>query len=107
MDDHLDTFLAGVDRIKPLSRDKELELARVYRDSRNPQAAHLLLTSHLPLVVGIARAHHKNGLRMVDLIHEGNVGLLQAIEKFDPELGTRFATFATDWIRARISAHCG
>lgn len=85
-----------------LSAEEEYELAIKYRDHRDDQAKDKLINSHLRLVIKIARAHSGYKIEIVDLISEGTVGLMKALEKFNPELGNRFSTYAIWWIRAQI-----
>ncbi|WP_142848998.1 RNA polymerase sigma factor RpoH [Telmatospirillum sp. J64-1] len=98
-------YLQDVRRYPMLDADQELELAMRWRDSRDPEAARLLVGSHLRLVVKIAKGFRGYGLPIEDLIAEGNVGLMQAVERFDPDRGFRLATYALWWIRAMIQEH--
>lgn len=88
-----------------LAPDEERELAVNWRERGSPQALDRLVGSHLRLVIKIARGFGGYGLSMVDLVAEGNVGLMQAAQKFDPQRGFRFATYATWWIRAAIQEY--
>ena len=101
-DDSLSAYLAEVRRHPMLTAEEELDLARRWRDGKDREALSQLVGSHLRLVVRIARDNGGYGLPMADLIAEGNVGLMQAAEKFDPERGFRFATYALWWVRASI-----
>lgn len=83
----------------------ERALAERWRDSQDPEAARQLVGSHLRLVVKIARSYNGYGFPLGELIAEGNVGLMQALAKFDPDRGFRFATYAMWWIRAAIQEH--
>lgn len=103
--DHFDTYLAEIRKVPLLSRERERELARSYRDTRNPSAGQLLVTSNLRFVVRIAREYCSAGQRMADLVQEGNLGLLQAVERFDPDKEVRLVSYAVTWIRARILNH--
>ena len=85
-----------------LEREHELELARKWRDKGDEKALHEMVTSYARLVVAMASKFRNYGMPMGDLIQEGNIGLMQAAEKFDPERGVRFSTYATWWIRASI-----
>ena len=85
-----------------LTAEEEHVLALRWRECRDGSAAHRLLTSHLRLVVKIAMAYRRYGLPTSDLISEGNIGLLQAIQRFDPDRGNRFSTYAVWWIKAAI-----
>ena len=92
-------------RFPILAPDEERELAVAWRDRRNGHALERLVGSHLRLVIKIARGFGGYGLPLPDLVAEGNVGLMQAAQKFDPERGFRFATYATWWIRAAIQEY--
>ncbi len=98
----LERYLKEVARYPLLDVDAERELAERWRDQRDEDAARQLVGSHMRLVVKIARGFRGYGLPFADLIAEGNVGLVQALAKFDPERGFRFATYAMWWIRAAI-----
>ncbi len=95
-------YLSEIRRYAPLTREEEHELARRYRESRDREALFRLVTSNLMLVVRIALSFKRAARSLLDLIQEGNVGLLQAIERFDPEVGVRLPTYAAWWIRAYI-----
>jgi RNA polymerase sigma-32 factor len=88
-----------------LQPQQEYELAKSWREYGDRAAAEKLVTSHLRLVVKTARGYRGYGLSDADLIAEGNVGLMQATERFDPDMGYRFATYAIFWIRARMQEH--
>ena len=88
-----------------LEAAEEQRLARYWRDSQDPVAADQLIGSHLRLVVKIARGFAGYGMPLDDLIAEGNVGLMRALAKFDPERGFRFSTYAMWWIRAALQQH--
>ncbi|KAA1059061.1 RNA polymerase sigma factor RpoH [Azospirillum argentinense] len=92
-------------RFPILAPDEERELAVAWRDRGNGHALERLVGSHLRLVIKIARGFGGYGLPLPDLVAEGNVGLMQAAQKFDPERGFRFATYATWWIRASIQEY--
>jgi RNA polymerase sigma-32 factor len=98
-------YLSEISRHPLLSLDEEQRLARTFRATGDPRAAHRLVTSNLRFVVKIAYEYRWYGLKMADLIQEGNVGLVKAVQKFDPERGCRFVTYAVWWIRACIHHH--
>lgn len=100
--DPLTRYLQEIRRFAPLDREEERRLARRFRDERDPEAAGRLVTANLELVVRIARMFRRAVRNMLDLIQEGNVGLIQALERFDPEQGVRFSTYAGFWVRAYI-----
>ncbi len=85
-----------------LEKDHELDLARKWRDDKDERALHELVTSYTRLVVSVASRFRNYGLPTGDLIQEGNIGLMQAADRFDPERDVRFSTYATWWIRASI-----
>ncbi len=95
-------FIAATMNLPMLERDHESELARRWLRDRDEAALHELTVSHARLAVRIASGFKGSGLPLTDLIQEGNVGLMQAAERFDPERGVRFSTYATWWIRAAI-----
>ena len=95
-------YLLEISKYQPLTRGEEQHLARLYRDSQDKEAARRLVTSNLKLVVKIAFLYNKVYANLMDLIQEGNLGLLQAVRKFDPDRGTRLSTYASWWIKAYI-----
>ncbi len=101
--DMLSRYMRDVRKYPVLSAEVEADLARRWRDHRDPEAAEMLVGSHQRLVVKIAGDYRRYGLPIVDLISEGNVGLMQAVEKFDVDRGFRLSTYAMWWIRAAIS----
>jgi RNA polymerase sigma-32 factor len=105
MQPHLEWYLEQTRKFPILDVDEERRLARDWRDAKDPQAAQQLLGSHLRLTVKIARGFGGYGMPLADLVAEGNVGLMQALARFEPERGFRFATYAMWWIRAAIQAH--
>ena len=100
--DPLGRYLHEVRRYSPLDRDEEVRLARRFRETGDPEIAQRLVTSNLILVVKIARLFRRAVVNVLDLIQEGNVGLLHALDRFDPEVGVKFSTYASWWIRAYI-----
>ena len=88
-----------------LSQDQEYQLAKSWREDEDVDAAHTLVTSHLRLVAKIAMGYRGYGLPVAELISEGNVGMMQAVRRFDPEKGFRLATYAMWWIRASIQEY--
>jgi RNA polymerase sigma-32 factor len=103
--DELGRQLDEARRHPMLASDHELELARAWRDCKDRAAASELVASHLRLVIRIARGYQGYGFPLGELIAEGNLGLVQALGKFDPERGFRFATYAMWWIKAAIQEH--
>ena len=97
-----DAYIQLVNRIPVLSVEREQELAERFRDRQDLDAARELVLSHLRFVVHIARGYSGYGLPLADLIQEGNIGLMKAVKRFDPEVGVRLVSFAVHWIRAEI-----
>src|SRR5947208_15975997 len=95
-------YLYDIRRFATLERDQEYELARRWREHGDRDAANQLVTSHLRLAAKIAMGYRGYGLPVAELISEGNIGLMQAAKRFDPEQGFRFATYAIWWIKAAI-----
>ena len=98
----LDQYFSAAGRIPVLSQEEELQLANKIRDSNDLEAAQKLVLSHLRFVVHIAKGYSGYGLPIGDLIQEGNVGLMKAVKRFDPNVGVRLVAFAVHWIRAEI-----
>ena len=98
----LDAYIQEVNRIPVLSLDEEQDLARRFHESNDLDAARLLVMSHLRFVVHVARGYSGYGLALGDLIQEGNIGLMKAVKRFDPDQGVRLVSFAVHWIRAEI-----
>jgi RNA polymerase sigma-32 factor len=96
------SYLDGVRRFSMLERDQEYKLAKRWREHGDRDAANQLVTSHLRLAVRIAMNYRGYGLPVSEIISEGNVGLLQALDRFEPDRGFRFSTYAVWWIRASI-----
>jgi len=101
----LKRYLGTIHQFAPLAREDELALARRYQRRHDTAAAEKLVHAHLRFVVKIANGYRGYGLRVEDLIEEGNIGLLEAVRRFDPDRGLRFMTYAAYWIRATILAH--
>jgi RNA polymerase sigma-32 factor len=95
-------YLSDIRRFPMLERDQEYRLAKRWREQGDRDAANQLVTSHLRLAAKIAMGYRGYGLPMAEIISEGNVGLMQALNRFEPERGFRFATYAMWWIRASI-----
>lgn len=100
--DPLRHYLLEISKYEPLSFEEEQRLARLFRDHQDKEAGRQLVTSNLRLVVKIAFLYNKVYSNLMDLIQEGNVGLLQAVRKFDPDRGTRLPSYAGWWIKAYI-----
>ncbi len=98
----LESYIQTINRFPLLTQEQETEYARRLRDSDDIDAARHLVLSHLRLVVSIARGYVGYGLPQADLIQEGNIGLMKAVKRFDPERGVRLVSFAMHWIRAEI-----
>ena len=98
----LESYIQAVNRFPLLSAEQEVKLARKFRGENDVEAARQLVLSHLRLVVAIARGYMGYGLPHGDLIQEGNIGLMKAVKRFDPERGVRLVSFAVHWIRAEI-----
>lgn len=100
----LDTYIAEINRVPLLSREEETALARKFRDEGDISAAHQLVTSNLRFVVKVAHEYRRYGFKLLDLIQEGNLGLMTAVKKFDPEKGYRLISYAVWWIRSEIQS---
>lgn len=98
----LETYIASVNRFPLLTAEEELSLARKLRDQNDIDAARALVVSHLRVVVAIARGYLGYGLPHADLIQEGNIGLMKAVKRFDPERNVRLVSFAIHWIKAEM-----
>jgi RNA polymerase sigma-32 factor len=99
---NLDAYITAVNRIPILSAEEEAALARGYREHGDLNSAGKLVLSHLRLVVAVARNYLGYGLPHADLIQEGNIGLMKAVKRFDPDRGVRLVSFALHWIKAEI-----
>ncbi len=98
----LDAYIGAVNQIPVLSVDDEQDLARRFREEEDLDAARELVHSHLRFVVHVARGYSGYGLQLGDLIQEGNIGLMKAVKRFDPDMGVRLVSFAVHWIRAEM-----
>tara|TARA_B100000676_G_scaffold304722_1_gene357504 strand:+ start:110 stop:961 length:852 start_codon:yes stop_codon:yes gene_type:complete len=102
---NLAVYLQEIKKFPMLTAEEEYMLAKRFKEHGDSEAAHKLVTSHLRLVAKIAMGYKGYGLPVTDLISEGNVGIMQAVKKFDPEKGFRLATYAMWWIRAQIQEY--
>ena len=98
----IEAFISAANRVPMLSEAEEQSLARRFRENEDLDAARQLVTSHLRLVIAIARGYLGYGLPHADLIQEGNIGLMKAVKRFDPDRGVRLVSFAMHWIKAEI-----
>ena len=98
----IESYIQSVNGFRILSQEEEVCLARSLRDEGNIGAARQLVLSHLRVVVAIARGYKGYGLPQADLIQEGNIGLMKAVKRYDPERGVRLVSFAVHWIKAEI-----
>jgi RNA polymerase sigma-32 factor len=98
----LDAYIGAVNRVPVLTVDEEQALARRYRDEDDLDAAKALVMSHLRFVVHVARGYQGYGLGMGDLVQEGNIGLMKAVKRFDPDQGVRLVSFAVHWVKAEM-----
>src|SRR6056297_2638182 len=98
----LDAYIQEVNKVPVLSLEEEQSLARRFRDDEDLDAARMLIAAHLRFVVHVARGYSGYGLQLGDLIQEGNIGLMKAVKRFDPEHGVRLVSFAVHWIRAEM-----
>ncbi len=102
---NLSSYLQEIRKFPMLQPDEEYMLAKRWREHDDSEAAHKLVTSHLRLVAKIAMGYRGYGLPLSELISEGNVGMMQAVKRFDPDRGFRLATYAMWWIRAAIQEY--
>ncbi len=100
--DGLKIYLSQIERYPVLSREEETELALRYRDQNDKQAGQILITSNLRFVIKVALGYRNYGVRLMDLIQEGNIGLMKAVQRFDPDKGFRLISYAIWWIKAYI-----
>ena len=98
----IEAYISAANRVPMLADGEEFDLARRFRDDNDLEAARRLVLSHLRLVIAVARGYLGYGLPHADLIQEGNIGLMKAVKRFDPERGVRLVSFATHWIKAEI-----
>ena len=98
----LEVYIQSVNRYPLLSLEEEQDLARRWHDTQDVEAARKLVVSHLRVVVSVARHYMGYGLPQADLIQEGNIGLMKAVKRFDPDRGVRLVSFALHWIKAEI-----
>lgn len=98
----LDAYINAVNLIPKLSIDEEIELAKRFRDDDDLNAARQLVMANLRFVVHVARGYRGYGLALPDLVQEGNIGLMKAVRRYDPNVGVRLVSFAVHWIRAEI-----
>ena len=99
---NLESYIQAANRFPLLTETEEVDLARRFRRDGDLEAARGLVLSHLRLVVSVARGYLGYGLPHADLIQEGNVGLMKAVKRYDPERGVRLVSFAIHWIKAEI-----
>jgi RNA polymerase sigma-32 factor len=102
---NLDAYISAVNRLPMLTVEEEQEFARKFKDSGDLEAAGKLVLSHLRLVVSVSRKYLGYGLPHGDLIQEGNIGLMKAVKRFDPDQGVRLVSYALHWIKAEIHEH--
>jgi len=100
--DGLKIYLSQIERYPVLSREEEMELALRYRDQYDKKAGQILITSNLRFVIKVALGYRNYGVRLMDLIQEGNIGLMKAVQRFDPDRGYRLISYAIWWIKAYI-----
>jgi len=105
VDAGLSKYLTEIRKFPMLNPKQELAYARRWREHRDPDAAYQLVTSHLRLVAKIAMRYRGYGLPIADIVSEGNIGLMQAVKRFDPDRGVRLATYAMWWIKANIQEY--
>src|SRR5688572_33054912 len=98
----LETYVQTVNRFPLLTQEQEQDYARRFQNQDDLEAARQLVLSHLRVVVALSRGYLGYGLPQADLIQEGNIGLMKAVKRFDPERGVRLVSFAVHWIRAEI-----
>ena len=99
---NLDAYISAANRLPMLTLEEEQKFSRQFKDSNDVEAAGKLVLSHLRLVVSVSRQYLGYGLPHGDLIQEGNVGLMKAVKRFDPDQGVRLVSYALHWIKAEI-----
>jgi RNA polymerase sigma-32 factor len=104
LDSAMDRYVSEINRTALLPREQEMELARRYVENQDVDAAHQLIVANLRFVVKIAHEYRGYGLKLLDLVQEGNIGLMMAVKKFDPDKGYRLISYAVWWIRAYIQS---
>jgi RNA polymerase sigma-32 factor len=100
--DELRVYLSQIEAYPILNREEEVVLALRYKENKDKQAAHTLITSNLRFVIKVALGYRNYGVRLMDLIQEGNIGLMKAVQRFDPDKGYRLISYAIWWIKAYI-----
>ncbi|MEK7313096.1 MAG: sigma-70 family RNA polymerase sigma factor, partial [Deltaproteobacteria bacterium] len=105
LNDSIGIYIADINRYPILSKDEEHRLAVLWRRHGDLDAAHSLVTANLRFVVKIACEYRNYGLGLKDLIQEGNIGLMTAVKKFDPDKGVRLITYAAWWIKSHIQEY--
>ncbi|MEI7448137.1 MAG: RNA polymerase factor sigma-32 [Desulfomonile sp.] len=100
--DGLQIYMSQIERYAVLNREEENELAKQYRDEKSGKACQVLITANLRFVIKIALGYRNYGVKLMDLVQEGNIGLMKAVERFDPDKGYRLISYAIWWIRAYI-----
>ena len=98
----LDTYISSVNAIPMLSQEQEQKLAKNFYENQDAESAKQLVMPHLKYVVKVAKQYSGYGLSQEDLIQEGNIGLMKAVKRFDPNVGVRLVTFAVHWIKSEI-----
>jgi len=104
-ENNIDNYMAAVNRHPLLSREEEFTIAKSYKDEGDLNSAHKLVVSNLRFVVKIAHEYRNYGFKTLDLVQEGNIGLMVAVKKFDPDRGYRLISYAVWWIRAQIQGY--
>ena len=105
LSDGLTAYLAAINKYPLLTKEQEAEIARRYKEEGDPKDAEILVTSNLRFVVKVAAEYSQFGAKLIDLIQEGNVGLMHAVREFNPYKGVRLITYAVWWIRGYIQEY--